>query len=368
MLDPSRPDNKGTTNGDPRKLEHYQRCLDLSIEYSSYAEAARSVGIPQTTFKYAVQKARALGLVPGGTPDAPPSPAGVSEILEGMPSYSEAMKRVVEHNPQHIREFYDERSLTVRVPHRIFCKAFIGDLHMDSPGFDVDWYNRDMELIRRAQGELPTISVFMGDVLDNWPISGRLSKKNRQTAVTRKEGLALLRGFLQEEGLDLSVFLMGNHDQWLHEEFEVLVRQWTSAKVADWACTIRAVTEKGWGFSTFASHDMRGSSIHNPVHGLARRAREDGAADLYVAAHRHMGGQGKDQNGFRDRTYNYLRVRGFKRADEFAWSKGYPEENEGACGLAVINPFARMQDNVCRTFYDLEEGLDWAKFLRKKYE
>ena len=46
--------------------------------------------------------------------------------------------------------------------------------------------------------------------------------------------------------------------------------------------------------------------------------------------------------------------------------KGYSEEQEGATGMAVINALARTQDSVCRTFYDLSEGLDWARFLMSR--
>ena len=172
-----------------------------------------------------------------------------------------------------------------------------------------------------------------------------------------------MRGFAPEEGLDFTLWLIGNHDQWPGVDFETLLRQWLTCPLVDWAAYITVTTSKGFAFRTFAAHDMPGGSVYSPVHALARRAREDGECDLYVAGHRHKGGQAKEPSGYRNKTYSYMRVRGYKRADEYAWVKGFSEEDEGATGMAVINPLARTQDSQCRTFYDLEEGLDWARFL-----
>ncbi len=297
---------------------------------------------------------------------AQPEPEDTDDLVDDLPDYQQVKKRLAGHNQRYITDFYKQRWLNLRVPHRPFLQFFIGDLHRDSPGHDDDQFEADMGLIRRAQEDFTCHAINMGDVLDNWPLGGKLGKKHHDSHLTRKEALSLVRGFMCEEGIDFAVHLLGNHDAWPGVDFETLLRQWTKAPIVDWAAYLTVTTDKGFRFRTFAAHDMPGSSINNPVAALSRRAKEEGECDLYVAAHRHKGGQGKDQNGYRGKTYSYLRVRGYKLADEYAWIKGHSEEAEGATGLAVINPLARTQDSVCRTFYDLEEGLDWARFLTSR--
>ena len=317
------------------------------------AEAARILGMTRSRVQRLMIKAAEL-------------PAEDDEIVTDLPDYHQVKRRLAGYNQKYIRDFKTERHLNLLVRHAPFIQMFIGDLHRDSPGHDDDQFEADMGLIRRAQEEFTCHVINIGDVLDNWPLGGRLGKKHHDSHLTRKEALALVRGFMCEEDIAFTLHLLGNHDQWPGVDFETLLRQWTDTPLVDWAAQITVTTDKGFVFRTFAAHDMPGHSIHNPVHALSRRAREDGGCDLYVAGHRHRGGQGKDQNGYRGRTYNFMRVRGYKRADEYAWVKGFSEEDEGATGMAVVNPLARTQDSVCRTFYDLEEGLDWARFLMSR--
>ncbi len=293
-------------------------------------------------------------------------PEDTGELVDDLPDYQQVKKRLAGYNQKYIDDFYKERHLSLRVPHAPFMQMFIGDPHRDSPGHDDVKFEADLDLMRRAQEEFTCHLIQMGDILDHWPTSGKLAKKHHDSHLTRKESLALVKGFAREEGLDFALWLIGNHDQWPGVDFEVLLRQWLTCPLVDWAAQITVTTPKGFIFRTLAAHDMPGSSINSSVYALARRAREDGGCDLYVAGHRHKGGQAKEPNGHRGRTYSMMRVKGYKLADEYAWAKGFPEEEEGATGLAVINPLARTQDSVCRTFYDLEEGLDWARFLTSR--
>lgn len=346
----------------PERRRELQDALDRYVFYGSFEEAARSCGMPVSTFKSRVYKARHLGFQSGGEQSLEPS-----QEPEDIPDYDAVRARVQSYNPGHIDGFYKEKTWRRKIAKRPFGMAFIGDLHLDSPGFDVRWWERDKAALNEIGSmDADLVSVFMGDILDNWPMGGRLAKKHHDSHLTRLEALALVKGFLQIEYPMLDLFCLGNHDDWPGADFKALVREWSDCTVVDWGAHV--VIEAGdFIFRAFVSHDMRGSSVYNPIHGLARRAREDGGADLYVAAHRHTGGQARGQNGFRDRMYNMIRVRGYKRADEYAWGRGFPDETEGASGLAVVNPFASSQDGICRLFYDLEEGREWLAWLLKKH-
>jgi hypothetical protein len=97
-----------------------------------------------------------------------------------------------------------------------------------------------------------------------------------------------------------------------------------------------------------------------------RRAQEDGWADLYVAGHRHNAAEAAHENGFRKRRYNFMRVKGYKETDEYAWAKGFPEQAEGASGIVVIDPHSDTMTGRARTFLDLSEGVEYLNYLKAR--
>lgn len=283
---------------------------------------------------------------------------------DDLPTFDEIRPRL-ERNAKHIRRFERKHFLTftVRGP---FAVPFIGDPHMDSPGFDFRQFMADMDAIREIGEVLPTFPINMGDLLDNWPAGGKLGKKLADGHLDRREALGLARAFLNGEmGVECVAHLIGNHDHWPGVDYAVLLQQWAKAPVIDWGAIITFKMPRD-DFVVGASHDYPGHSGHNSLHALMRRSREEGGCDLYVGAHRHMGGQGKVEDGHRGRTYHYMRVAGYKRADEYAWQKGFGQVKEGASGVAVVNPFSTSQDGICRTFYDLQDAADWARVIAKR--
>lgn len=298
------------------------------------------------------------------TPTSEPVVVEDDEIdVNDLPDYDAVKSRIERYNPAHIRRFHKSHYVQKKVPHKPFLIWFMGDPHRDSPGHDTDMFNAHLDVVREAQERHTVLPVNMGDILDHWPTGGRLGKKHHDSHLTRAESLSLVRGLLQEEGIDWALHILGNHDAWPGVDFATLMKQWTRAPVVDWGCVFEVVTERGWNWTTFVAHDMAGHSMYNELHGLMRRAREDGGADLYVAGHRHTAAQGKAENAHRNRMYHSLRVGSYKKADEYAWNKGYGEQTEGASAFALINPLAKTMDGQCRTFLDLEEGLFFADQL-----
>lgn len=327
---------------------------------SAQEEAARRLNMNPSKFRTRLRAAQNhYNLVPG-QPDAPDEEV---DLLD-LPPSGEVLERASKYSRRHIASFYREKSMTVKVKEPVFAAWFMGDPHLDSPGCDIAQARADLELIGAAQQEQTILAVNIGDTLDHWPTGGRLAKKLADGHLTAKEALSLAR-WLARDTVDWTAWLIGNHDAWAGLKFSELVRDWGGFRVADWGLFLH-VESPGREWVIPVSHDFAGHSMHNPLHALMRRAREDGSGDLYVAGHRHTGAQGKVEDGHRKQTYNLMRVRGYKRADEYAFQKGYAEQAEGCSGLAVFNSNAKMQDGEIRTFYDLEEGLDWMRFLRAR--
>lgn len=321
---------------------------------SAVLEGAKRAGMKDSSFRRRLLSAeKHYGLRPRES-------AQKVDILD-LPDADEVWRRMRSYTRGHISRFYAEKSLNLTVRSPVFGAWFMGDPHLDSPGTDHARMLLDLDLIKDAQAEHDILAFNIGDTLDNWPKGGRLAKKLSDGPISAREALALTKSLAG--ALDWTAWLIGNHDEWAGLNFRQLMQEWGQFRISDWGMFVHVDTP-GREWVIAMHHDFPGHSMHNPLHALMRRAREEGGADLYVAGHRHTGGQGKFEDGHRDRTYNIMRVRGYKRADEYAFQRGYAEQEEGCSGLAVFNANAKMQDSEIRTFYDLQEGLDWMRFLK----
>ena len=251
-----------------------------------------------------------------------------------------------------------------------FAIAFLGDPHIDNKGTDLKGLYRDVEALR-ASG---TRAVNVGDILDFFQHRGKLAEKQAHNRMTVKEGMSAARWLVRDSGVRWDAHILGNHDAWAGSNFASLMAEWARAakhpsRIYDWMVRLVYAWGDGPGeqFSTLVAHDFKGHSIYNPLHGLFRRALEDGADDLYVAGHRHTAAEGSFENGFRGKQYTFLRVKGYKQWDDYAYQRGFPMQEEGAAALAVINPLSESKSGRCRTFPNILDGLEYLNSLRMSH-
>ena len=159
---------------------------------------------------------------------------------------------------------------------------------------------------------------------------------------------------------------------WIGPEGVALMREWAGRKATrlfDWNARIAYVWDGGQRVVA-ASHDFNGHSQYNPTHGPGKMALWDGTADTYVAAHRHNHAEAKVPNGWRGKTYQLIRVRGYKDHDTYAAGRAqFPqfEGIEGRAALLVVNPLSETHDGWQRSFMDIADGLEWLAMLRRRY-
>jgi len=115
--------------------------------------------------------------------------------------------------------------------------------------------------------------------------------------------------------------------------------------------------------NVWVRHDFPGRSWFHPLHGLVKAALLDAEAHLLVAGHLHSWGHYKTEQ--RNRITDVLRVRGFKFADGYARKLGFPEQQDGAVALAIIDPEATGAGRVL-VEWDLEAGLRRLAKLRER--
>lgn len=290
------------------------------------------------------------------------------EDLANLPDGGEIVRQFSKPNTDYIKKAKTSWRRRFVVKPEPFGLFFVGDPHLDNKGCNLEALERDLELARAAKLR----AVQMGDILDFFHKAGRLADKQAANRMTKKEGLAAARWLVRDTGMLWDAQLLGNHDAWAGDEFEALVSGWAREaskphKVFNWMCELTY----DWGdgeFRVLAAHDFKGSSVYNSLHSHMKRAMQDGTADLYVAGHRHTAAKGDEENGFRERFYHYLRVKGYKDWDEYAFTKGFPQQEEGRSAVAVIDPLSETKEGRCRTFLDVADGVEWLNLLRSRKE
>jgi hypothetical protein len=284
--------------------------------------------------------------------------------LEDLPDGYEVLQRNKGVNSEYIAKARKKWRRVIPVRPEPFAVAFVGDPHLDNKGCDLAAIEADLAAIR-ASGMR---AVNMGDILDNFHKTTKLAAKQASNRVTASEALALARWFIRDCGVQWDAHIVGNHCAWLGDQGEQLLKQWgyqAGSRFYEWTAQITYAWDGGQ-YTVLASHDFKGGSVYNPVHGLMKRALEDGTADLYVAGHRHTAAQAGAESGFRGKRYEHLRVRGYKKWDEYAFVKGFEQQDEGATGVAVIDPNSETMAGRCRTFLDVLEAQEYLGWLKSR--
>ena len=327
--------------------------------------AAEELGISPPTLRNRIEQAeKRFGLTLENFDT--PSPIAVDE---GRPCPIELLDRHTPINADYIAK-RRTKPVVITVKPEPFCVAFVGDPHLSNKGTNLAALREDLELLRVTG----TRAIQMGDILDNFYANGKLAAKEAENSLTPKEGLSLAQWLITECGVRWNGHVLGNHDLWLGPQGVALLNEWVrqaQSRLFDW--NARFIYRWGDGPNDFhhiaASHDMKGHSQYNPTHGPGKMALWDGTADTYVAAHRHNHAEAKVPNGARGKTYQLIRVRGYKDYDSYAAGRAqFPDHDgmEGRSAMLVINPLSETHDGRQRAFMDLAEGIEYAEMLKAR--
>ena len=331
---------------------------------SAFAMAGEEHGVDSCTLIYRCQEAeRRIGI----TPEAILQAAVGHDPDE--PSALDILDRHTRANIEYIARRRTKPAVLMVRPEP-FGVAFVGDPHLTNAGCNLAALRADLDIIARSGAR----AVQMGDLLDNFHRNAKLAPKEAQNRMSIAEGLRLAKWMIAECGVRWDAHVLGNHDLWLQEEGVALLAEWVKqarSRLFDW----NAHLIYRWGdrpedmHRVHAAHDFKGSSIYNPLHGNARMALFDGRADTYVAAHRHNHADSKIPNGWRGKTYQLVRVRGYKDFDSYSAGRAqFPDHEgmEGRSALVVINPLATTHDGRQRVFMDLADGLEYLAAIKRR--
>lgn len=224
------------------------------------------------------------------------------------------------------------------LPNRPFALVFLSDLHIGSSGVDYKQLRQDAETIQKTEN---MYAVFHGDGIDNWIIP-KLAPLQRGQMIPFDKEIALFKAWLTTLQEKLLVVVAGNHDNWTTKMSGI---DWLKDVVSPQSLydSQQIIFDVNFGNKSIrlcVRHKWRGTSIHNPTHGL-ERASKDIDADIYVGGHTHIGTLFR---GFVVRNqYRIAVLTGtYKTHDHFARELNLPDNTHSGSGAVIVDTDGSM--------------------------
>ena len=321
-------------------LTEYEELLE---QHGTITAAAKALGIPRTTLRDRVRKDTFK------TPEFPESDIPIQDVLDYISRRYEQRVQSYDAHTWYPIEFMDNKPIGV---------LWFGDPHLGDNGCNVPELIKHTEYCANVEG---LYGVNIGDSSNNW--SGRLSHLYAEQDTSKKTERRLVEWLMHESGVKWLAWLIGNHDAWSDggEILSMMGNKYGTHQIVchDWEARFRLVfpnTE----YKVYASHDFKGHSMWNPMHGPMKAGMIGQEADIYVSGHKHNWGTFTFENTSRGKQQHFIRVRGYKFMDEYARRLGILEQTGGCSILTVFNP----KTKTMTTFEDIDSGVKFLEFMR----
>lgn len=258
---------------------------------------------------------------------------------------------------------------TLEFPAEPFGIVVHGDPHLDSEGADLSLVKKNVLLVQQTEG---MFGACVGDELDLWV--GRLAVNYADASILASDGWRLSEWFLKAHNTDdekkFLALVSGNHDAWANspglDPLANLAKKHVHIYAPD-ELRITFVFKDRPDIEPIIwimRHDFKGRSYFHSTHGPHREAIFDGKAHLLTAGHIHQWGEltTEQRHG---RVTSAVRVRGYKRCDDYAMSKGFPEQEYGCAACIIINPLVEGPGRIM-VFWDIEHGCEFLSMMRAR--
>lgn len=238
-----------------------------------------------------------------------------------------------------------------------FAVCHFGDPHLDDDGCDFPELLKALRVVRRTPH---MYGGNIGDTVNNWV--GRLTALYKHQETTEDDAFRLAKWFAQ--AIPWDYWVLGNHDHWNQGGLVLrYILEGAKVRVVE---AHEARIEYGETARIVCRHDFNGHSMWNDMHSNMKRAKLRPWGHLYVAGHRHTWGVAWDESAGSHDPVCGLRVRGFKRFDDYAQAKDFSEDQHGAHLTTVHNPVAPHPGERLKVFHDVELAADYLGWIRKR--
>lgn len=244
-----------------------------------------------------------------------------------------------------------------------FCLVAIGDPHLDSPGCDLNLWERWTNILDHTKH---VHGFGGGDWLDNWVKPLQFLYATAET--TAPEGWILLEHYLEKIGPHLIASVSGNHDDWSGHS-DVLGMLMRKHGVTHRAKALRVVlkTPGGHEVSINSRHRWQGRSMWSEVHALKKAARMGMRDNILLGFDKHVSGDTIEKDPMTGLLTHCYQVAAFKVVDDYADDNGFLDRHVSPAVALVIDP--RISPNRAervKHFYEPEPAVEYLNFLRRK--
>jgi hypothetical protein len=258
----------------------------------------------------------------------------------------EEHKAVVE---RRVSKVLANRWPVIKRPKGPFVVAHFTDPHIDDDATPLHLLEADI----RASRDLGAVICLGGDIVNNWPMAGRLAKLWAEQACTKAD--ALLRIDYLLDLMRPDAVTLGNHEEMNPYLADLIRRQIPKGAVfGDWTANFVVQAAGGRPLRAILSHKFqKGSSYFHPHHGVLREGHEGEEADLYMEGHLHIGGHMTRVLPERGHMFLAVASAGYKIVDKFATRisrGGTIPKVTGRAHWIVCDPDADLAVPMCRAF------------------
>lgn len=340
------------------------QCLERLKAYQtfgSYKAAYEATGISRNSLKRGVETARERGLDGPSEPDLilpdfPSDDVPIEKLLDMAEERAELRKASYDAHTWFPVKVRDDRPIGI---------LWFGDPHLDDGGCDWKLLRRHAHLCATTEG---LFGANIGDTTNNW--AGRLAALYAKQDASVKTARRYASWFLLDSGIKWLLWLIGNHDQWGDgaEILAMMAAKHKTQKIVthDWEARFVLQFKNGAEFRINAAHDFAGNSMWNPLHGTVKAAKFGDKTDLLVCGHLHNWAISQWEMAEKGTIPVMIRVKGYKTNDDYARKLGHHEQKEGAAILTIIDPRATTQAGRVTAYADVENGVEYLKWLRSK--
>lgn len=327
--------------------EALQQAMDASAAHETKQEAAAALGLPASTYTHRLRLAEAARLSPRSKGMALVQQTYDEPAEELTPQQAWDAHRGVFQNK--LAEVARRQKYVIKRPRGPYVITHLTDMHLDDDGAPLDILQADIEA---AKG-MDAIMACGGDVLNNWPLMGKLAAQWSKQECTMHAALLRARHFIDLVQPD--VWVLGNHDAW-NGYLGDLFAQWLPEGCfnEEWTCFFRVESQGGRTLRAGLSHKFqKGSSHFHANHGEIREALQGQEADLLMDGHYHQDGVLQHTLPEREKDTCLVASAGYKALDDYATrisrGNGVPKLR-GRCHFIVIDPFANYDEDFCMPF------------------
>lgn len=253
-----------------------------------------------------------------------------------------------------------ERTIKRSGPFVIFHAT---DEHVDDDASALNVLTADIE----ASHQMGAIMCHGGDLLNNWPIAGKLAKMWAEQSCTLPDALLRAQHFVDIFRPD--VWVDGNHEE-MNPYLINLFDQWIpKTTIRDyWRADFTVKTPGGRDYRVALSHKFqKGNSWFHALHGPIREMLQSEERDLYMDGHYHQAGVMHHMLPERGHSSLLVASAGYKLIDKWATRISRGGKDPQLIGRAhwiVVDPYTDDPADMGQAFKSPEHAEAYLNTLQ----